>query len=88
MDTLASWNANNWFRKALEVGRQSENGLVGSLQKAEAEASRTLATEAALKPVQKPTSWWPSTNLWTKELKNPLEKDAPNDSQDKPKGAS
>ncbi|KAJ5038064.1 uncharacterized protein L3040_006935 [Drepanopeziza brunnea f. sp. 'multigermtubi'] len=64
-------------KKALELVRQSENEPIESLQKAEAAASRTIATEAALKP-EKSASWLPS---WIKQVNKPLGKDAMKETQ-------
>jgi muconolactone delta-isomerase len=57
----------DWFRKALEAAQQSEPVEVETIRKAEAAASRSIATESALKPIQPSNSWWPNLSLWTKD---------------------
>jgi hypothetical protein len=57
----------NWFRKASEIAEQSEPGDLETIRKAEAAASRIIATESALKPIQPSNSWWPSLSLWAKD---------------------
>ncbi len=51
-------------RKVLEVTSQSDIDQVESLRNAEAAASRTLATQSALKPINQTNSWWPHMSLW------------------------
>ncbi|KAH7357006.1 hypothetical protein BKA65DRAFT_495939 [Rhexocercosporidium sp. MPI-PUGE-AT-0058] len=61
-------------KKAVEVAKLSENGTHDTpeaLRKAEAAASRTIATESVLKPVEKGSYWWPNMSLWTKEVNKP-----------------
>ncbi|KAL2073558.1 hypothetical protein VTL71DRAFT_10884 [Oculimacula yallundae] len=63
-------------KKAIEVAKLSEHGThdtVESLRNAEAAASRTIATETALKPTEtRESKWWPNTNgFWTKEVNKP-----------------
>ncbi|PVH83749.1 hypothetical protein DL98DRAFT_652212 [Cadophora sp. DSE1049] len=61
-------------KKAVEVAKLSEDGThktPEALRDAEAAASRTMATESALKPVENPSSWWPNMSLWTKEVNKP-----------------
>jgi muconolactone delta-isomerase len=65
---MLCWNiVDQLVRKALEVANQSEPGEVDTIRKAEAAASRSIATESALKPIQPSNSWWPSLSLWAKD---------------------
>ncbi|KAG4442829.1 hypothetical protein IFR05_001710 [Cadophora sp. M221] len=74
-------------KKAVEVARLSENGTHDTewLRNAEATASRTVATEPALKPMEKPGSWWPNMSLWTKEANKPPTVEHAKSSQETPK---
>lgn len=67
--------------KALEVAKQVENGSVESLQRAEAAASRTIATNAALEP-EKTRSWWPGTAFQEKPVNKPPLSEAQEEAQD------
>ena len=51
-------------RKALEIAKQSDPVDVETIRKAEATASRIIATESALKPIEPSNSWWPNLTLW------------------------
>ncbi|KAL5324008.1 hypothetical protein ACEPPN_008551 [Leptodophora sp. 'Broadleaf-Isolate-01'] len=74
-------------RKAVEVAKLSENGAhdTESLRNAEAAASRTIATESALKPMKRPSSWWPTMSLWTKEVDKPPAIEPAKNGQETPK---
>ncbi|KAK0100853.1 hypothetical protein ONS95_007300 [Cadophora gregata] len=75
-------------RKAVEVARLSQDGnhkTPEDLRDAEAAASRTIATESALKPVEKASSWWPNMSLWTKEVNKPTPNDSAKTGQETPK---
>jgi len=75
-------------KKAVEVAKLSEDGThknPEALRQAEAAASRTIATESALKPVEKGGSWWSSTSLWTKEVNKPPTSETMKKSQETPK---
>lgn len=52
------------YRKAAEVAEKSKDGQLDTLINAEAAASRALATESALKPLEAANSWWPNFSLW------------------------
>jgi len=80
--------ADHIYRKAVEVAKLSEDGThknPEALRQAEAAASRTIATESALKPVEKGGSWWSSTSLWTKEVNKPPTSETMKKSQETPK---
>jgi hypothetical protein len=54
-------------RKATEIAHKSEESEVKILREAEAAASRSSATESALKPIgSSSSSWWPNMSLWSK----------------------
>ncbi|KAH6721982.1 hypothetical protein BKA61DRAFT_166018 [Leptodontidium sp. MPI-SDFR-AT-0119] len=74
-------------KKAVEVAKLSENGAhdTESLRNAEAAASRTIATESALKPMKRPSSWWPTMSLWTKEVDKPPAIEPAKNGQETPK---
>ncbi|KAH7407383.1 hypothetical protein BKA64DRAFT_415498 [Cadophora sp. MPI-SDFR-AT-0126] len=75
-------------KKAVEVARLSEDGIrktPEALRDAEAAASRTIAMESALKPVEKSNSWWPNMSLWTKEVNKSPTSEPTTDSQETPK---
>ncbi|CZT01921.1 uncharacterized protein RAG0_09306 [Rhynchosporium agropyri] len=77
-------------KKAAEVAKLSGSGTnntVESLKMAEAAASRTIATETALKPAGKSQSrWWPNTNgFWEKERNKSPTVEPVNKSQEVPK---
>lgn len=77
--------ANTANRKATELAKLSENGsldISDSLRNAEATASRTVATESALKPMDKPNSWWPNMSLWTEEVNKPPTTEPAKDNQE------
>lgn len=80
--------ADHIYRKAVEVAKLSDDGThknPEALLQAEAAASRTIATESALKPVDKRSSWWPSMSFWTKEVNKPPTSDSTKSSQETPK---
>ena len=52
---------------ALGITDQSKTEDFKILRQAEADASRSAATESTLKANGSPTSWWPSLSLWSKE---------------------
>jgi hypothetical protein len=43
--------------------KESDSKVIGEAENA---ASRISATEAALKPIQPSSSWWPNISLWSK----------------------
>ncbi|KAH9220795.1 hypothetical protein DL95DRAFT_289401 [Leptodontidium sp. 2 PMI_412] len=75
------------FHKDEKVAKLSENGAhdTESLRNAEAAASRTIATESALKPMKRPSSWWPTMSLWTKEVDKPPAIEPAKNGQETPK---
>jgi hypothetical protein len=53
-------------RQLLDVEYQAKEGDAKVIREAENVASRISATEAALKPIQPSSSWWPNISLWSK----------------------
>jgi muconolactone delta-isomerase len=51
--------------KQLEVPGKAKEDEIKILRAAEAAASKTTATESALKPEGSSSSWWPKLSLWT-----------------------
>ncbi|PMD59740.1 uncharacterized protein K444DRAFT_613289 [Hyaloscypha bicolor E] len=56
----------NLAKQLLDVEHQAKEGDAKVIREAENAASRISATEAALKPIQPSSSWWPNISLWSK----------------------
>ncbi|KAF8852688.1 hypothetical protein BDZ45DRAFT_678182 [Acephala macrosclerotiorum] len=58
-------------KKELVVSPEVDNARVEEVRAIEAAASRAVATESALKPVEKSSSWWAKLDVWNQgPLKN------------------
>lgn len=53
-------------RKVVDVAHRPNESEVKFVRETEEGASRISATEAALKPIQSSSSWWPNISLWSK----------------------
>jgi hypothetical protein len=62
-------------RKAVDGAPRPNESEVKVVREIEKAASRSSATEAALKPIRSSSSWWPNINLWSKS-ESPATKDS------------
>ncbi|KAE8444439.1 hypothetical protein EG329_000530 [Mollisiaceae sp. DMI_Dod_QoI] len=53
-------------KKELTASNQIDGARVEELRTAEAAVSRVVATESALKPIERPSSWWTKLDVWSR----------------------